>query len=80
MGWISFSGLELLLAQVTVAEDFRFPGGIRVFTGLTMLVHMFFAELFVGFAIAAPVLQAWGRGPEARGWTASRTRWCGSTS
>jgi cytochrome bd-type quinol oxidase subunit 1 len=25
-----------------------------------MLVHMFFAELFVGFAIAAPVLQAWG--------------------
>ncbi len=59
MGWISFAGLDLL-AQVTVAEDFRFPGGIRVFTGLTMLVHMFFAELFVGFAIAAPVLQAWG--------------------
>src|ERR687894_292926 len=25
-----------------------------------MLVHMFFAELFVGFALAAPVLQAWG--------------------
>ena len=59
MGWISLSGLDFL-AQVTVAEDFRFPGGIRVFTGLTMLVHMFFAELFVGFAIAAPVLQAWG--------------------
>ena len=59
MGWISFAGLDFL-AQVTVAEDFSFPGGIRVFTGLTMLVHMFFAELFVGFAIAAPVLQAWG--------------------
>jgi cytochrome bd-type quinol oxidase subunit 1 len=27
---------------------------------VTMLIHMFFAELFVGFAIAAPVLQAWG--------------------
>ncbi len=25
-----------------------------------MIVHMFFAELFVGFAIAAPVLQVWG--------------------
>ena len=60
MGWISLSGLDLILAQVEVAENFSFPGGIRVFTGLTMLVHMFFAELFVGFAIAAPVLQAWG--------------------
>jgi cytochrome bd-type quinol oxidase subunit 1 len=60
MGWISFSGLELILAQVQLAENFNFPGGVRVFTGLTMLIHMFFAELFVGFAIAAPVLQAWG--------------------
>ncbi|MDP9455125.1 MAG: hypothetical protein M3Q60_04905, partial [Actinomycetota bacterium] len=60
MGLISLSGLGLLLAQAEVAENFNFPGGIRVFTGLTMLVHMFFAELFVGFAIAAPVLQAWG--------------------
>src|SRR3712207_2025402 len=25
-----------------------------------MIVHMFWAELFVGFALAAPVLQAWG--------------------
>jgi cytochrome bd-type quinol oxidase subunit 1 len=25
-----------------------------------MLIHMFWAELFVGFALAAPVLQAWG--------------------
>ena len=35
-------------------------GGVRFITGLTMLVHMFWAELFVGFALAAPVLQAWG--------------------
>src|ERR671917_1861254 len=47
------------LAQVDLS-NFEFPGGPRGFTGLTMLVHMFFAELFVGFAIAAPVLQAWG--------------------
>jgi len=48
------------LAQVPVIENFQFPGGLRAFTGITMLAHMFFAEIFVGFAIAAPVLQAWG--------------------
>jgi len=61
MGLVSASvGLHLLLAQVDLAGNFEFPGGARAFTGLTMLIHMFFAELFVGFAIAAPVLQAWG--------------------
>src|SRR5215218_5249367 len=54
------ASLHLLLAQVDLAGNFEFPGGTRAFTGLTMLIHMFFAELFVGFAIAAPVLQAWG--------------------
>lgn len=48
-----------LLAQVDLS-NIGFPGGARAFTGGTMLAHMFFAELFVGFAIAAPVLQAWG--------------------
>jgi cytochrome bd-type quinol oxidase subunit 1 len=48
-----------VLAQLDLSSV-RFPGGTRGFTGFTMLVHMFFAELFVGFAIAAPVLQAWG--------------------
>src|ERR687893_2274185 len=47
------------LAQLDLS-NFTFPGGVRGFTGFTMLVHMFWAELFVGFAIAAPVLQAWG--------------------
>src|SRR5919112_1141956 len=55
---ITSAGLHLL-AQIDLSS-FEFPGGPRSFTGLTMLVHMFFAELFVGFAIAAPVLQAWG--------------------
>lgn len=54
---IAFVGL--LLAQIDLS-NFSFPGGVRGFTGVTMLTHMFFAELFVGFAIAAPVLQAWG--------------------
>src|SRR3712207_2940675 len=27
-----------------------------------MIIHMFLAELFVGFALTAPVLQAWGAG------------------
>src|SRR5215216_1366059 len=52
------AGLQLL-AQLDLSS-FEFPGGVRGFTGFTMLVHIFFAELFVGFAIAAPVLQAWG--------------------
>jgi cytochrome d ubiquinol oxidase subunit I len=45
---------------VNLSDAFSSVGGNRFFTGLTMLIHMFFAELFVGFAIAAPVLQAWG--------------------
>ncbi|MDP8971717.1 MAG: cytochrome ubiquinol oxidase subunit I [Actinomycetota bacterium] len=55
----AFVGLHSLLAQIDLS-NVQFPGGTRGFTGFTMLVHMFFAELFVGFAIAAPVLQAWG--------------------
>jgi cytochrome bd ubiquinol oxidase subunit I len=55
---ITSAGLHLL-GQIDLSS-FEFPGGPRSFTGLTMLVHMFFAELFVGFAIAGPVLQAWG--------------------
>ncbi|WP_047865252.1 cytochrome ubiquinol oxidase subunit I [Rubrobacter aplysinae] len=48
------------LGQIDLGQAFSFPGGTRAFTGITMLVHMFFAQLFVGFAIASPVLQAWG--------------------
>ncbi len=59
MGLITTSAGLHFLAQVDLS-NFQFPGGARGFTGLTMLVHMFFAELFVGFAIAAPILQLWG--------------------
>ncbi len=59
MSFITTSAGLHFLGQVDLS-NFAFPGGARGFTGVTMLVHMFFAELFVGFAIAAPVLQAWG--------------------
>jgi len=55
----TYADLHFLLAQLDLS-NVTFPGGVRGFTGFSMLVHMFFAELFVGFAIAAPVLQAWG--------------------
>ena len=53
-------GETSFLAQVDLSNAFGAIGGARFVTGLTMLLHMFWAELFVGFAIAAPVLQAWG--------------------
>ncbi len=59
MGEEILSGLHLL-AQLNVRDGFEQVGGARFITGGSMLVHMFFAELFVGFALAAPVLQAWG--------------------
>jgi len=49
-----------LLAQLNVTDGFEQVGGARFITGASMLIHMFFAEIFVGFAVAAPVLQAWG--------------------
>jgi cytochrome bd ubiquinol oxidase subunit I len=52
--------LSSILAQLNLTDAFSAVGGNRFFTGLVMLIHMFFAELFVGFAIAAPLLQLWG--------------------
>ena len=59
MGAITLSGLHFL-AQLNVTDGFEQVGGARFITGASMLIHMFFAEIFVGFALAAPVLQAWG--------------------
>jgi cytochrome bd ubiquinol oxidase subunit I len=39
--------------------DFPFVG-TRGLTGGIMLIHIFFATLFVGFAMASPVLEWWG--------------------
>ncbi|CAN5194143.1 hypothetical protein BH18ACT10_BH18ACT10_01610 [soil metagenome] len=49
-----------LLAQLDLSGALSQIGGARFVIGVTMLIHMFFAQLFVGFAIASPVLQAWG--------------------
>src|SRR4051794_11818283 len=54
------ASLKPLFSQGLDLSGFTFPRGTRGFSGFTMLVHMFFSELFLGFAIAAPVLQAWG--------------------
>ncbi len=39
--------------------DFAYLG-TRGIVGITMLIHMFFAQIFVGFVIGSPLLQAWG--------------------
>ena len=39
--------------------DFAYLG-TRGLTGIVMLSHMFFAQLFIGYAIGSPLLQAWG--------------------
>ena len=59
MGVATISSLHLL-AQLNLTDAFSNVGGTRFITGFSMIVHMFFAEIFVGFALAAPVLQAWG--------------------
>src|SRR3989337_2650233 len=59
VGVATSSGLHFL-AQLNLSGAFEEVGGTRFIVGLTMLIHMFWAELFVGFALAAPVLQAWG--------------------
>jgi cytochrome bd-type quinol oxidase subunit 1 len=59
LGVATTSSLHLL-AQLNLSDAFSAVGGARFITGFTMIVHMFFAELFVGFALAAPILQAWG--------------------
>ena len=59
MGVATNSSLHLL-AQLNLTDAFSNVGGTRFITGFSMIVHMFFAELFVGFALAGPVLQAWG--------------------
>jgi cytochrome d ubiquinol oxidase subunit I len=39
--------------------DFAYLG-TRGITGIVMLIHMIFAQLFVGYVIGSPILQAWG--------------------
>jgi hypothetical protein len=41
------------------ALDFAWLG-TRGIVGIVMLIHMFFAQLFVGYVIGSPILQNWG--------------------
>jgi len=34
--------------------------GTRGIIGIVVLIHMFFAQLFIGYIIGSPILQAWG--------------------
>jgi cytochrome d ubiquinol oxidase subunit I len=60
---------EMSLLYLMLQEGMRGPNlppidfaylGTRGFTGIVMLIHMFFAQLFVGYVIGSPILQAWG--------------------
>ncbi|QYJ15760.1 hypothetical protein Rxycam_01588 [Rubrobacter xylanophilus DSM 9941] len=62
-------------APVMLAQGFELPSiefpylGSRGIVGVVMLIHIFFATLFVGYAVGAPLLEWWGRrreNPHAR--------------
>lgn len=56
--------MELL--SLALQPDFQLPSiefpylGTRGLVGIVMLIHIFFATLFVGYAIGSPALQLWG--------------------
>ncbi|MDQ3912414.1 MAG: hypothetical protein M3305_11730, partial [Actinomycetota bacterium] len=53
----SFSYLALRGFELPSIE---FPYlGTRGIVGIVMLIHMFFAELFIGYAVGSPLLQLW---------------------
>jgi cytochrome d ubiquinol oxidase subunit I len=54
-------GVLSLALQEFELPAIEFPRlGSRAVIGIVMLLHMFFATLFVGYAVGSPILQAWG--------------------
>src|SRR5215217_7083780 len=52
--------LSFLVFQKLEFPSIEFPYlGARGLVGMVMLIHIFFATLFVGYAIGSPLLQAW---------------------
>jgi cytochrome d ubiquinol oxidase subunit I len=52
--------LSFLVLQGLKLPSIEFPYlGARGLVGIVVLIHMFFAQLFVGYAIGSPLLQAW---------------------
>src|SRR5918911_162416 len=53
-------GLPYLALQGLEFPSIEFPYlGARGLVGIVMLIHIFFATLFVGYALGSPLLQAW---------------------
>jgi cytochrome d ubiquinol oxidase subunit I len=54
------TSLPYLIIQRLEFPSIEFPYlGARGLVGIVMLIHIFFATLFVGYAIGSPLLQAW---------------------
>src|SRR5215210_2148794 len=52
--------LSFLVLQGLELPSIEFPYlGTRGLVGVVMLIHIFFATLFVGYALGSPLLQAW---------------------
>src|SRR5919206_5205248 len=59
MGFPAMS-LTYLALQGLEFPSIQFPYlGTRGLVGIVMLIHIFFATLFVGYALGSPLLQAW---------------------
>lgn len=59
MGFATIDFLYLGL-QGFELPSIEFPYlGARGLVGIVMLIHMFFAQLFIGYVLGAPLLQAW---------------------
>lgn len=59
--------LAAQLPHLLALQEFELPAleypvlGARGIIGAVMLLHIFFATLFVGYAVGSPALQLWGR-------------------
>jgi cytochrome d ubiquinol oxidase subunit I len=53
--------LYLMLQFNLPIAGFPSEMAVRAFVAVTMLSHMFFAQLFVGYAIGSPLFQWWGK-------------------
>jgi cytochrome bd-type quinol oxidase subunit 1 len=59
MGFLTTS-LFYSILQGFELPNLHFPYlGTRAFVAIVMLIHMFFAELFIGYVLGSPLLQLW---------------------
>ncbi len=61
LGTVNLLYVALLQSGGFDLPSIHFPYlGTRAFIGIIVLIHMFFAQLFIGYIIGSPILQAWG--------------------